>query len=447
MADSFCAFHARYQHLFVTRTRSVIEQSLNYLSGLMQAVCKNVERMIEVVPDTEYQTLHHFASKSPWDHRLVMDQVALDSDRHLGGSPDTGLIIDETGVPKKGKMSVGVARQWCGRLGKVDNCQVGVFGSLVRDSSATLIDARLYLPEEWTEDRERCERAGVPDYVHFKTKSQLALDIVHHARSLGLRFAWVGVDGGYGKDPNFLKSLDDEGEQFVADVHKDQSIYLEDPAPFIPQRRSTRGRAPSRYKTEIPKLTAADWAANQPEQAWRRIVVRDSTKGQLEVDLLTQHVWVWLDDQKTVRQWHLIVRREVGARETIKYSFSNAPAETTPERLAYMQGQRYFVERSFQDAKGSVGLDHYQTRGWRAWHHHMAMVMMATLFLLETRLAQKDSYPLLSCPDIITLLAHFLPRRDITPEEVLRQMAVRHRQRQASIDSAYARQGLANVTK
>ena len=111
MADSFCAFHARYQHLFVTKTRSVIEQSLNYLSGLTQAVCKNVERMIEVVPNTEYQALQHFASKSPWDHRMVMDQVALDSDRHLGGTPDSGLIIDETGIPKKGKKSVGVARQ------------------------------------------------------------------------------------------------------------------------------------------------------------------------------------------------------------------------------------------------------------------------------------------------------------------------------------------------
>lgn len=447
MADSFCAFHARYQHLFVTKTRSVIEQSLNYLSGLTQAVCKNVERMIEVVPNTEYQALQHFASKSPWDHRMVMDQVALDSDRHLGGTPDSGLIIDETGIPKKGKKSVGVARQWCGRLGKVDNCQVGVFASLVRAASATLIDARLYLPKEWTNDRKRCKSAGVPDDVPFKTKSQLALDIVHHARSLGLRFAWVGVDGGYGKEPQFLKILDDEGEQFVADVHKDQIIYLEDPEPVIPQRRSIRGRVPSRYKTEIPQLTVADWAANQPEQAWRRIAVRDSTKGQLEVDLLTQRVWVWLDDQKTVRQWHLIVRREVGAKETIKYSLSNAPAETTPERLSYMQGQRFFVERSFQDAKGSVGLDHYQTRGWRAWHHHMAMVMMATLFMLETRLAQKDSYPLLSCPDIVTLLAHFLPRRDITPEEVFRQMAVRHQQRQASIDSAYARQGLTNVTK
>jgi SRSO17 transposase len=315
-----------------------------------------------------------------------------------------------------------------------------VFASLVLGPSATLIDERLYLPKEWTDDRERCKRAGVPGDVMFKTKSQLALDIVRHARSLGIRYAWVGVDGGYGKEPQFLNTLDDEGELFVADVHKDQSIYLEDPAPYIPQRCTSRGRPPSRYQTDSPKITVAAWAARQPEEAWRRMTTRDSSKGRLEVDILTKRVWVWLDKEQTVRRWHLVVRREVGTRDKIKYSLSNAPAEILPERLAFMQGQRYFVERSFQDAKGTAGLDHYQIRGWRAWHHHMAMVMMSMLFMLETRIEQKESYPLLSCPDIATLLAHFLPRRDVHPEEVLRQMDVRHRQRQASIDSAYARQ-------
>jgi len=442
LASSFCLFHGRYKKFFVTKTRSVVEQSLHYLSGLVQAVRKNVERMTEVVPDTEYQSLQHFTSHSPWDHRPVMDQVARDCDRLLGGGLDAGLIIDETGNPKKGKMSVGVARQWCGRLGKVDNCQVGVFAALVHGSSATLIDERLYLPKEWTDDRLRCNRAGVPDDIEFKTKSQLALDIVRHARFQGIRYAWVGVDGGYGKEPQFLTTLDDEGEMFVADVHKDQSIYLEDPAPYIPQRRTPKGRAPSRHKTDAPKMTVADWAASQPEEAWRSITVRDSSKGRLVVDILTKRVWVWLDKKKqTVHQWHVVVRREVCARDTIKYSLSNAPAETSLERLFFMQGQRYFVERCFQDAKGSAGLDHYQIRGWRAWHHHMAMVMMSMLFMLETRLEQKESYTLLSCPDIATLLAHFLPRRDVNPTEVLRQMEVRHKQRQASIDSAYARQG------
>ena len=397
--------------------------------------------MTEVVPETEYQSLHHFTTHSPWEHPPVMDQIALDADHLLGGSPDSALVIDESSLPKKGRKSVGVARQWCGRLGKVDNCQVGVYASLVLGSSVTLADYRLYLPQEWIDDRKRCKSAGVPDEITFKSKSQLALDIVHHARSIGIRYAWVGVDGGYGKEPQFLKTLDDQGEQFVADVHKNQSIYLEDPCPYIPEKQGAKGRHPSLHKTDTPPMTVAKWASEQPENAWQRITTRDSTKGRLQVDILTRRVWVWLDKKQCVRKWHLMVRRECDSQQTIKYSFSNAPAETSPERLAYMQGQRFFVERSFQDAKWTAGMDHYQVRGWLAWHHHMTMVMMSMLFLLETRTEQKDSYPLLSCPDIAALLVHFLPRRDTTQEEVFRQMSVRHRQRQASIDSAYKRQG------
>ncbi|MCG2744550.1 MAG: hypothetical protein L6271_11635 [Desulfobacteraceae bacterium] len=124
----------------------------------------------------------------------------------------------------------------------------------------------------------------------------------------------------------------------------------------------------------------AKWAAGQPEDAWQRITTRDSTKGLLQVDILTRQVWVWLDKKQSVRKWHLVVRRETDSQKTIKYSLANAPAETFPERLAYMQGQRFFVERSFQDAKETAGMDHYQVRGWLAWHHHMAMVMMSRSF-------------------------------------------------------------------
>jgi SRSO17 transposase len=136
----------------------------------------------------------------------------------------------------------------------------------------------------------------------------------------------------------------------------------------------------------------------------------------------------------------LIVRRELDSVKTIKYSLSNASEDTSAERLAFMQGQRYFVERAFQDAKATAGMDHYQIRGWQSWHHHMSLVMMTTLFMLETRLEEKDNFPLLSCPDIATLLDKFLPRRDTNIDEVFRQMEIRHRQRKASIDSAYTRQ-------
>jgi SRSO17 transposase len=440
LATSFISFHASYSYFFVTTTRTVATQAFHYLSGLVQSVRKNVERMTEVVPDSDYQPLQHFITHSPWESRPVIDKVAKDSDSLFGGDLDTGLIQDETSFHKAGKKSVAVNRQWCGTLGKVDNCQVGVFSSLVLGSSAALVDCRLYVPKEWTDDADRCRKAGIPKEIVFKSKSQLALDSVQHLRSLGIRFSWVGIDGGYGKEPHFLSTLDDRGELFVADVHKDQSIYLEDPAPYVPERTSYKGRTPIRRKANSAATEVQAWAAAQPEEAWQRITTRHSTKGILQVDVLVKRVWVWNKEESSARYWSLIVRREVDSRETIKYSLSNAPEGTSADRLAFMQGQRYFVERAFQDAKGTAGMDHYQVRSWQSWHHHMALVMMSMLFMLQTRLKEKESTPLLSCPDVATLLAKFLPRRDTDIEEVFRQMEVRHKQRQASIDFAYAKQ-------
>lgn len=414
----------------------------------MQANRKNMERMAEVVPESDEQSMQHFITNSPWDHRAVIHQVASDCDRLLGGHSDSALLIDESAIPKKGRKSVGVARQWCGRLGKTDNCQVGVYASLSYGKRVSLIDGRLYLPKEWTDDRERCEKAGVPDGVVFQTKAELALEMVRNARRNGVRFAWVGADAGYGKEPDFLCRLDDDQEIFLADVHKNQMIYLEDPAPCIPQKTSGKGRVPTKPMAQTSPLRVDAWTARQPATSWERMAFRESSKGRLEADFLVQKVWIWNKRETCGRQWTLLVRREIGSPDTVKYSLTNAAAETSLERLAFMQGQRFFIEHSFQDAKSNAGLDHYQVRQWRGWHHHMAMVMMAMLFMLETKLDHEESHPLLSCYDITDLLSHFLPRRDVTEEEILRQMEFRHRQRQASIDSAYRRQrARANVTK
>jgi SRSO17 transposase len=144
-------------------------------------------------------------------------------------------------------------------LGKVDNCQVAVFSSLVRGSSSVLIDGRLYVPKDWTDDSDRCHDAGIPKGIIFKSKSQLALDSVRHLRDLGIRFSWVGIDGGYGKEPHFLSTLDDYGELFVAEVHKDQPFYLADPAPYIPERKSAKGRIPTLYKANGHQLRYKLW--------------------------------------------------------------------------------------------------------------------------------------------------------------------------------------------
>jgi len=394
-----------------------------------------MERMAEAVPETDAQALQNFLSNSPWDPDAVIGHVAERANDALG--KDKCLLIDETGIPKKGEKSVGVGRQWCGALGKVDNCQVAVFAVLGHSRHAAPIDCRLFLPKSWVKDRERCKQAGVPSHrLKYLRKHDLALEMVRTARDRGIDFTWVGCDGFYGEDPDFLRKLDQMDEIFMADVHCDQMIWLEDPQPHVPPRRSQRGRKPKKLKAQSASIRVDTWVHQQPSSAWQRTRVRDTTKGNLVVDMLHQRVWLWDGKEANAHQWHLVVRREVDGNK-IKYSLSNAHSDTPLVRLAFQQAQRYWVERAFQDAKQQCGLDEYQFRGWRGWHHHMALVLMAMQFMLEQRLQNQELYPLLSSADIVSLLKYFLPKRVADQEEVFRQMAIRHKKRQAAIDSAW----------
>jgi SRSO17 transposase len=408
------------------------------LSGLLQASRRNVACMAETVPESDSQALHHFLAHSPWDARAVMDQVARDVDALLGGDLDSCLLLDETCFPKKGKKSVGVARQWMGRQGKTDNCQVAVFAALARGRSVSLIDAELYLPQEWVKDSDRCATAGVPrERCVLKTKPTLALELVRRARRNGVRFGWIAADGGYGQDRALLRALDDDGETFIVDVHRNQRIFLEQPEPPTAER-----------KPSAALLAVESWVAQQSPDAWEEVWVRHTSQGELRVEALRHTVWLLEGGEAQSRCWQLVVTREKENPETIKYSFSNAPGSTSLSRLAYMQRQRYWVERAFQEAKNEVGLDEYQARSWQAWHHHVALVMMALLFLLRERQLQKEVLPLLSARDVKLLLAQTLPRNDQNPDDIIRQIEQRHRQRQAAIDSAYRRQNATgNLTK
>jgi SRSO17 transposase len=443
MGQRFMDFCGRFTGHFRQRTRTVETAAQQYVRGLLQAETKNMERMEEVIPDADHQALHHMLSESAWSERAVLDQVAQEANRLLGGPADSALLIDESGVPKKGTQSVGVGRQWCGQLGKVENCQVGVFAALSRGTNVTLIDERLFLPEAWTNDPARCQAAGIPVAQRgFQRKTDLALAMITQARQQGIGFAWVGFDGFYGSDPAFLRALDAQGEIFVGDVHKDQRIDLDDPQPIVPPAQTAHGRPPTRLQAQTPALRVDHWVRQQPATAWQPVTLREGTKGPLRVEILHQRVWLWDGEESQARLWHLIVRREVDTPTEIKYSLSNAPVDTPVPRLAFLQGQRYWVERALQQGKQDVGLGDYQVRGWRGWHHHLALVMMAMLFLLEERQLHHQTRPLLSGRDIRALLNQFLPRRDTTLEEVLRQMEVRHRKRQAAINSAYRKQQL-----
>ena len=336
---------------------------------------------------------------------------------------------------------MGVARPGCGQLGKVENCQVGVFAALGRGAEAPLIDDRFFLPAPWTADPTRCQAAGIPaEHRAVNRQHDWAVAMIPHARQQQLGFAWVGVDGFDGSAPALLRTLDDQGEVFVGDSPRDQRLYLDEPQPRVPSPAPPHGRPPTRRQAPTPARRVERWAQAQPAAVWQRVPVRDGTTGRVPVDSLHRRVWLWDGEEPQARPWHVLVRREVDTPTEIKYSLSNATADTPTPRLAFMQGQRYWVERALQHGKQDVGLGDYQVRSWRGWHHHLALVMMTMLVTLEERRLHQQTRPLLSSTDLRALLNHVLPRRDTTLEEVLRQMEVRHRKRQAAIDSAHRRQ-------
>ena len=203
----------RYGAFFRSRGHNNAPVAQRYLHGLAQTETATFAAMAAVVEDGCEQQFQHFISNAPWRHEPVIAQIGRDADRLLGGKPDSALILDESSFVKQGDRSVGVARHWCGRLGKVDNCQVAVFAVLTDGARHTPVDMQLYLPQRWIDDPARCDRAEIPVEARMmRSKTELALEIVRAARARGMRFGWVGVDGGYGKEPAFLRALDDMGE-------------------------------------------------------------------------------------------------------------------------------------------------------------------------------------------------------------------------------------------
>lgn len=437
MGRRFVSFVKDFSQHFHSYRHDVTDKARQYASGLMQAGSrKNIDRMAEVVPESKSRNLQQFITHSKWDARAVIDHVAHDGNELIGDQEQTGLLIDESAFAKQGKMSVGAARQWLGRVGKVDNGQVAVFGVLAKNRFSLPIDVRLYLPKEWIADPKRCDRAGVPEAERiFRTKDELALEIVAHARENGLRYAWVGADAGYGKGPGFCCALDRMGERFVVDLHSDFRVYLEAPKPYIPVKTGKKGPKFTRYRVDEESAMVKDVVEAMRLSSKPVLKLRDTTRGTLKVHALRAPVYIWDEKAGAVHRYFLIATRTLGKKPETKISLCNMPETVELKTLAWMQLQRFWVERAFEDAKSECGMADYQVRKWSAWHHHMALVMMAMLFMLSERILHKDTYPMLSCSDIEDLLSHFLPRRDVRKDEVIRLLEQRHRKRLSAIQS------------
>ena len=397
-----------------------------------------MERMEESVPDIVYDQLQHFLTKSTWDYQNVINRVARQADQLLGGHADSCLMLDETCFEKKGIQSAGVARQWCGRLGKIENCQVGVFATLSDGHRVMPVGAQLYLPEEWTSDQERCEKSKIPvDNRVFQTKSAIGLDLIKNLRNQGVRFKWVTADGVYGGDTTFLRQLEENGETFVMDVRSNQRIFLQDPNPQIPPAPEN-GRPTTIQRSSAQSIRVDKHCESLSTKKWRRVRLRRGTKGEIWAEAIKIPVWIWPQKgigRETCSQWTLIVTRDPKTKRDIKYSLTNAPHQTALRRLAFMQRQRFWIEQAFKEAKSTCGLADYQVRSWVGWHRHVALVMMVQCFIVQERMTAPKGMEILSANDIRDILVTFLPKQGTNADDILARIEKRHRKRECRADS------------
>ena len=375
------------------------------------------------------QSFSHFISQSPWDHRLLIDWIITNGWRLIG--KNGALVIDECGNPKAGNCSVGVKRQYCGNIGKVENCQVGVFMAYVKNGFRLLLDFRLYLPESWASDHGRCDDADIPlESQCFKTKAELAYELICNAIKAKIKFSHIAMDGFYGGHPWLLTRLEERGLIYVADISSKDRVILDEPEYGIPAKKGIRGRKTTRIRilNSIP-VTVED--IQKSIKQWRVIRIRESTSGFLEVKFVAMSVWrIDKDVHKPLPVW-LLIRKELDDSD-VKYSFCNASSLYTWTKLAKMQSERYWIERSFEDAIDLAGMADYQVRNWKAWHHHMALVLLAMFWILKEQKHFMEVTTKTTPQDIAKIIQTLLPLKPKTPLSTAKIIIRNHRNRKKS---------------
>jgi SRSO17 transposase len=372
------------------RTESRRERAEAYLRGLLLDAesTKTAEAIaLKVHGDpSQVRMTQVFLGQSAWADEPPRAELVGWVDHELGSEAGT-LIVDESGIPKCGDKSVGVARQYCGATGKIDNCQVAVFLAYAGAGGHTLLDERLYLPEdEWAKDAARRNEAGVPEGVVFRTKPELALELIRHVGPR-IRHGWVTFDEGYGKDPEFLSGLEELGERYIGEVPKSCRGWRRRPEVQEPGagRRGRRTTKPRVAPGQPGPQTAEEVAAALPAGAWKRLRFREGSKGAQVAHFAAVRFVVERDDLPGPELW-LVIERSCDQTPYIKYYLSNASRDCPLSELAQAGHNRWPIEDCFLRGKQELGLDDYEVRGWRGFHHHMTLVMLALWFLvLQTR--------------------------------------------------------------
>ena len=380
---SFAAFHQEFASLFGRKEAQ--QRSEQYLRGLLvqQTDRRNAENISEAVDGATPRSLQRFLTESPWSDEPVIDQLQAYVGQLLNSSEGV-FVLDETGFPKKGKKSVGVARQYCGTLGKVANCQLGVFVAYVSEQGHALVDKRLYLPREWIDDPDRRRAAGIPETVGYQSIAELGLSMLHQARTSGhLMGRWVTADEAYGKVPTLRDTLDDDEWLYVLEVPCSQPVFTQPAKTEVPAW-SGRGREPTKLRLvdgESGPQAVEAVAASLAAEDWHLLTVAEGAQGPRIHLFAARRVWESREGLPGRECW-LVLRRNPDGSEP-KHYLSNAPADTPLLTLAQVGAKRWPIETEFQLEKNETGLDEYEVRSWQGWHHHITMALLAGILLLS----------------------------------------------------------------
>ena len=358
---------------------------------------KSIEPMANRLDEGNVQALQQFVNQSPWSTEQVRASLA----RKMEGEfiPEAYWLIDEVSFPKQGKHSVGVARQYCGALGKTANCQVAVTLDLGTEESSTPLDWALYLPEQWINDTARRRKAGIPEQVTFKSKPELALDLIDEVRRWGLSDRLVLADSAYGDGYGFRQALRERNLHYVVQVSGDMTAWTEDPHPTEPPMKRG-GKVPRKrlYAKELPPVRSLREIANDlPSSSWKKITWREGTKGPLSSRFARVAVWManGLVQGKTmeVPREELLIEWPAASESPLKFWLSSLPPRRTSWRTLTRKAKgRFRIEQDYQEMKGEVGLDHFEGRSWQGWHHHVTLVALAYAFLVVERMANKKNF-------------------------------------------------------
>ena len=389
----------------------------DYCVGLMMPCGrKSVEPMAAVTaPErvaAQHQSLLHFVNQAPWSDEKVLakvrEMVVPALERH---GPIEAWIIDDTGLPKKGRHSVGVGRQYCGQLGKQDNCQVAVSLSIANHHASLPVAYRLYLPEDWVADGERRCKAGVPKEISFKTKPEIALEQLRWACEAGITRGVVLTDAGYGCNTNLRTGISALALHYVAGILSQTSVWVSGTGPLPPKKWSGRGRRPKlvRRDDKHQPVSVKELALGLPKRAWRTIKWREGAAEWLSSRFARVRVRAAHHDYKLTdsrpEEW-LLIEWPKGEKEPTKYWLSTLPKDITFRALVDLTKLRWRIERDYQELKQEVGLGHYEGRGWRGFHHHATLCIAAYGFLVSEREtippsgpASATFFPELTVPD------------------------------------------------